>query len=474
MPERLSTVLGVTPDALEKEGAFDGFYEFDSQFHIDPALLRGTSAPELKASANRLETHFADVLRLLARTDRSSGPLWEAAVSRLTVKEISAAALGYSSGSAAGRAVGRQTAEGTARIAHEIIRAGINDPVIFELVGLIQEGIGADMVSDITLRIILPDVVGFNKRVIKNLRLASVETLLAGNKTILPCTRDGQQPVLMLPRDILSPLPVAYSWEDIDIVSSYNATVRKHLNAVIGSTWKKATNRAKVTKRELRETLLRHPELLKELVRRYKGKPLIPYNFEDDPLGEIVWQKAAESYASSFPLALTISDPNNAKHIQQAVKKICEHFKTLIESNGLFQLLYDQRKKLKPERAAQLLFFGIADAYCKANNLDLSPECNSGRGPVDFKISSGYRMRLNVEVKYSSNVKLVSGFEKQLPTYDGAEKSFNSTYLVLRTKPSEQSIKRVQALRNNALTSGKRSPDLVIIDARIQPSASRL
>jgi len=173
-------------------------------------------------------------------------------------------------------------------------------------------------------------------------------------------------------------------------------------------------------------------------------------------------------------LALAISDPKDQESLKQVVRRICGHFKTLIESNGLVKLLYDKQQILKPERAAQLLFFGIADAYCKANNLDLSPESNSGRGPVDFKISQGYQLRLNVEVKYSSNVKLVSGFEKQLPTYDAAEHSFHSVYLVLRTTPSERSIKRVQTLRNNALTSGQRSPDVIIVDARIQASASRL
>jgi hypothetical protein len=39
------------------------------------------------------------------------------------------------------------------------------------------------------------------------------------------------------------------------------------------------------------------------------------------------------------------------------------------------------------DRAAQLVFYGIADAYCSANNLDLSAEPNAGRGPVDFRLA---------------------------------------------------------------------------------------
>src|SRR5205085_1922315 len=129
-----------------------------SKFHIDPALLRITSAPELSRSAARLETHFTNILRLLDRAGNRSSVLWKQAVKNLTAAEINAAALGYSAGTAAGRAIGVETAEGLASTALEIINAGIKDPIIFELVGLIQEGVGADLISDMTLVIILPDI----------------------------------------------------------------------------------------------------------------------------------------------------------------------------------------------------------------------------------------------------------------------------------------------------------------------------
>ena len=37
----------------------------------------------------------------------------------------------------------------------------------------------------------------------------------------------------------------------------------------------------------------------------------------------------------------------------------------------------------------QAIFFGVADSYCDANNIDLTKEGNNGRGPVDFKLSRG-------------------------------------------------------------------------------------
>ncbi|MEZ6192419.1 MAG: hypothetical protein R3C45_14180 [Phycisphaerales bacterium] len=83
------------------------------------------------------------------------------------------------------------------------------------------------------------------------------------------------------------------------------------------------------------------------------------------------------------------------------VFKVIDHFKQLVENNGLNEVIYPCK-----EKASQLLFFAIADAYCRANNLDLSPEVDSGRGPVDFKVSSGSDIRVLV---YSSLYKIFSG-----------------------------------------------------------------
>src|SRR5690242_12148223 len=76
------------------------------------------------------------------------------------------------------------------------------------------------------------------------------------------------------------------------------------------------------------------------------------------------------------------------------------------ECNRLSRLLYNDDKSPRKEKAAQLAFFGIANAYCEANNFDISPEADGGAGPVDFKISKGYEYRVVVEMKLSSNSNL--------------------------------------------------------------------
>lgn len=67
--------------------------------------------------------------------------------------------------------------------------------------------------------------------------------------------------------------------------------------------------------------------------------------------------------------------------------------------------------------------------YCKANNVDLSPETNNVRGSIDFKLSRECNQKVLVKVKLSSNNQLEHGFEVQLPIYMTKRKqSFNLSY----------------------------------------------
>src|SRR2546430_8635948 len=51
-------------------------------------------------------------------------------------------------------------------------------------------------------------------------------------------------------------------------------------------------------------------------------------------------------------------------------------------------------------------------AYCVANNLEITPEADTGSGVVDFKFAASYVTRVLVETKLSNNKKLVHGYGK--------------------------------------------------------------
>jgi hypothetical protein len=158
--------------------------------------------------------------------------------------------------------------------------------------------------------------------------------------------------------------------------------------------------------------------------------------------------------------------------VHEVVRRICKHFKRLVEDKSLCELLYDPAGKPLKERAAQRLFYGVADAYCQAADLDLTAESNGGRGPVDFKISRGYNCRVNVETKLSTN-NLVKGFEKQLPIYDAAEQAYSSILLVIRVHDSVTNVDKLLNTSDARLRTGARCPEVFFVDGRPRHSASK-
>lgn len=109
----------------------------------------------------------------------------------------------------------------------------------------------------------------------------------------------------------------------------------------------------------------------------------------------------------------------------EIVNNICINFKSFIENNGGWRICKDRDEKI-----VQAVFYCMADSYCQANNLDLSPEVNSGRGQVDFKISYGNSRKVLVEIKLTSNTKLKHGIKTQLPIYLKQEKTNVGIYLI--------------------------------------------
>jgi len=114
-----------------------------------------------------------------------------------------------------------------------------------------------------------------------------------------------------------------------------------------------------------------------------------------------------------------------------------------------------------------------ADIYCSANNLDVSPESDAGRGPVDFKVSRGLT-KVNVEMKLSTN-RLLHGYQKQLPIYDKAEKTNNSIFLIiLLDNKHMKKVEQVYDYKKRNETVDNKLLEIVVIDAILKKSASKI
>jgi len=155
------------------------------------------------------------------------------------------------------------------------------------------------------------------------------------------------------------------------------------------------------------------------------------------------------------------------------VEQILKQFQFLIEDRRLSDDLYHE-EQVRPEKAAQRLFFAVAYAYCKANNLDITPEADTGNGPVDFKVASGFEGRVLVEIKLSTNTKLLRGYDRQLETYKTAEETVRGFYVVIDVGKMGKKANALRGLRNTAIREGHTASPIIFIDGIRKPSASKL
>jgi hypothetical protein len=477
MPIRYHEVLKVSEQSLENAEVFNGFVDIDSKFYVDPHLLQSTTIPELSTANQTFTNHFLKILTLLQASAKIGDRFYNEAHELLIFPEKKWVGLGYST-TADGSGIGPELARKLTDTANDIIKAGIKDVEIFELVGLIEENIGPDRISDMTISIIFRELLLYSQRVTSDLKLSKTEIKHQNEIYNIPAWSDRGElkPMILIPKQIIDTLPAAFSWDDFDIICAQNEEARQRVNNKIGNTWKHATSSRNILKTELKKVLIEESDALKDLIQQYKNKPAISYDFVNDPELELIWHKYSIGFSQRFPLDLLSFKGNESGKILNIVREICVRYKQLIEYNGLNELLYNDDGTPRKERIAQKVFLGIADVYCRDNDLDLSPEVNSGRGSVDFKISKGYTQRVCVELKLASN-RIDHGFEKQIAEYKKSENVLHVFYAVIKTIDSKSQNEKISALlnkRKRMIDDGERPSEIFIIDATAKPSASHM
>lgn len=170
---------------------------------------------------------------------------------------------------------------------------------------------------------------------------------------------------------------------------------------------------------------------------------------------------------------------NNRKQtpdeLLEITMEICNAYKSLIENNRMYRLLYNDDGTPKDETAAQLLFYTVAKGYCDKYDVDLNRESDPGIGEMDFKLSVGGSSKVVIEMKLSTNSKLYHGFEKQLPAYLRAEETKYGVFLVLQlNKTPETQLEKVQTLYSTVKDNPDYTLRLICIDATTKPSASKI
>lgn len=268
MPITFSEQFNISKEVLEITGVFDVILDIDTRVFIDPALLELCTEPEFLDARKKVEKYFSDIITLLRHSKSQTDMYRKRAERMLTFTELSGTCFGYSQNGTGGNAIGSVLRKTILNTIQDLMTEGDTDPVLFELLGVFQEGIGCDRVSDLITFILREDMLKYTQRVTE---FAGVDSLSVsfGHKIYKTCRNPyNNKPLLLLPSAILSPLPIADTFDDVDWICQENERVREEINSYFDLGKKTKLHKSQIL------TLMRNSTSFRTaLIAAYKATP---------------------------------------------------------------------------------------------------------------------------------------------------------------------------------------------------------
>lgn len=474
-PITLSMAWGINSEAIAAIGALDVTLNCDTNLFIDPLLLAEASDKAFRECATAMyEERFHRLIELLVASKKPDDVAWRAARRMLSFHEIPYTHLGYSAGTG-GAGFGTGLTGNLISTAKEVIDLGVANPNLFIALALFEDGVGADRISDMTTNIIVDCLAQFTAArcdqlgiPVRSFRIGAATHQLPSNPL------KDSEPLLLVPHDVVRDLPIAADWSSVGAAARETEDLRERVNEQIGEIWGAKTRKEKEA---VRRSALRSKESFETLLEVLENAADSPYDVKGDHRGEIYPADIRREIAAQEPLNLSSYSARTLTlvEVDEVVTAIVAQFKTLIEDKGLWKELWnDKQTTARLEKAMQRLFYAVAISYCDANKLDISPESDAGAGPVDFKVSAGGKSKVLLELKRSSNSKLVEGYTRQLEAYRKAEGTVRAHYVVIDIGGlTATKTKALSDARARAIKDGFAPSEIAYIDGSVQKSASK-
>lgn len=468
-PVLFSTHYGIDIADLEAAGLIDPLLDVDTPLFIDPVLLGKSDNPRIRKDAlKRFRDHFSKIIRLLDISAKENDAAWKAARHLLDLSEPPENGLGYGGSGRSGSSRPDDIREAILRTTKEIVTLGSKDPEMISLMGFFEEGVGADTISDFTTSVILEDLAYITEDFCKKHNIPVYQQEICPNyKLPKYVVRKREIYLVLVPQDIVRDLPVANDWSGIEAAAMENAAIRERVSRLLGGiTHPTVLDR----KAALRSAALGSANDFGQFLATVKAN-----TSSYDPIEDILgFFRAKEIIAHGFEGLKQdhkYDFKNDKEQIVHVVNETLALFKRHVELGNLWEELWAGTKP-KKERASQIIYHAIADAFCKANDIDISPEANMGGGPIDFKFSKGYNARVLVEMKRSGGT-VQHGYEKQLEFYKAASQTDTAIFVVMDYGNMGNKLATIKKIRNTRISAGERASDILVIDTRKKASASK-
>lgn len=435
--QKFSQVFGIGEAEMKRLGVLDPTLDVDARLFIDPFLLHHSRHSEFSECAFRTcEEHFTQIYSLLTISQTEGDKAWKAALKRFQFSEakgMSGTCLGYSKSSTKGHAFGPLKARQSLHWAKQVMELGVKDPEMFSALSLFEDGIGADLVSDMIAAITIECIIKFNNRILgelsQNAHVPREKFILRGVNAMLPRNpfSNHPEPIILVADDILKHLPILDDPREIPKVIEGNSDLRDRVNEHIGQIF---STKSKRDKEAIKDRAMHSAASFQTFLDMLKLLERTHYDVYKDPDGLLAWREIASSTTAINKLQLVVDNSlPRGDRLDKVVSAVIEKFGQLVENNRLYRVFYVDGKPRK-EAFAQLLFYAIASSYCDAADIGLTAEADAGVGPVDFKFSDGADSVL-VEIKLSTNAATVKGYTSQLGAYGRAERSKLGHYVVI-------------------------------------------
>lgn len=470
-PILFSKHFKIDPTVMVDAGLGDPFLNVDTQLFIDPVLLAKSGNTQISdAGYAAFRKHFDNYVRLLAMSEKEGDAPWRGAAKLLNLDEPPENGLGYGGKRRAGASRPDNVQLAIMRTSKEIIQLGAKDPEMISLMGFFEENVGPDTISDFTTRAILAQLAALTADFCKANGIELHES--PDHPGVLLPRYDrpegGASYIVLVPRDVVRDLPIARDWGDIERAAMENACIRDRVNAMLaGIVQPTVADR----KHALRSAALGSAKDFDDFLAAVK-EHTDSYDPNLDALGYYKLKQILSDGVADLKRDQQYDvEGKGAEEILRLVLDTIEVFRRHVEDGNLWEELW-LGDKPKKERAGQLIYYAIADCFCLANNVDISPEANMGGGPIDFKFSKGYNARVLVEMKRSGGT-VVHGYEKQLEFYKNASQTDWAVFVVLDFGDLGGKLEAIQKIRQLRLEAGERAAEIIVIDAQKKASSSK-
>ena len=467
-----SDIFNVSPEIIEKYGAFNISLINDLPLFIDPFLLFNSPKPEYHKLHKEILKYVAFLRDRSIEQSIGKGLL----KSWYTFPEVKQTWLGYSEVGNSGRGPGLDFArafdENLKGQFFNFDKVTICQSPHLEKFCLVKEKIGKDNISDFVTNLIKGFLLGYTQKFAQkyiDVSLRKIFTVSHVDFNYETCSWNSRQfelpidilhtrkedYVLLTPKDLLTKDDTWINKNDLinnysDIVSSIsNDELREQLNFYFVRNLPKPrrTKRGKEKKpskadiaNAVSAVIKEYPTLIDYYIKYKEDKSEEAKSISGERVAEV--QKLFVEKLSKFINLLNKETKFYflEKDTLSAAYERVLYLKNVIENKDGYRIFYVKGIPIKREKDVHIMFH----LTWFASSDDVTPEANAGRGPVDFKISHGAFDKTLVEFKLASNSKLAQNLQKQVEIYKKAHDTDKAIKVIIFfSADEEQRVKKI-------------------------------